>query len=168
MQIVIPMSGFGERFRSAGYTVPKPLIKVDDKPIIEYIVKMFPGETDFIFICNQNHLNQVLTNLLINAVQAIPERGNVTLETGMEAEEVYIRISDTGVGIPEDNLSRLFDPFYTTKEVGEGTGLGLSIVHGLVEKCGGRIEVDSEVEVGTTFTIYLEPSDISEEVIIDG
>jgi NDP-sugar pyrophosphorylase family protein len=57
MQIIIPMSGFGERFRQAGYTVPKPLIEVDGKPIIEYIVKMFPGETDFIFICNQEHLN---------------------------------------------------------------------------------------------------------------
>jgi len=56
MQIIIPMSGFGERFRKAGYDVPKPLIKVDGKPIIEYIVKMFPGETDFIFICNQEHL----------------------------------------------------------------------------------------------------------------
>lgn len=57
MQIIIPMSGFGERFRNAGYTVPKPLIKMDGKPVIEYIVKMFPGETDFIFICNQDHLN---------------------------------------------------------------------------------------------------------------
>ncbi len=57
MQIIIPMSGFGERFRKAGYTVPKPLIQVDGKPIIEYIVEMFPGETNFIFICNQEHLN---------------------------------------------------------------------------------------------------------------
>ena len=56
MQIVIPMSGFGERFRRAGYNVPKPLIKIDDKPIIEHVIDMFPGETNFIFICNQEHL----------------------------------------------------------------------------------------------------------------
>ena len=56
MQIVIPMSGFGERFRRAGYTVPKPLIKIDGKPIIEHVIDMFPGETNFIFICNQDHL----------------------------------------------------------------------------------------------------------------
>lgn len=58
MQIIIPMSGFGERFRQAGYTVPKPLIEVDGKPIIEYVIEMFPGETDFLFICNEDHLNQ--------------------------------------------------------------------------------------------------------------
>ena len=58
MQIIIPMSGFGERFRRAGYTVPKPLIMIDGKPIISYVIDMFPGETDFIFICNEDHLNE--------------------------------------------------------------------------------------------------------------
>ena len=58
MQIVIPMSGFGERFRAAGYDIPKPLIRIDNKPIIEYIVEMYPGENDFIFICNKDHLNE--------------------------------------------------------------------------------------------------------------
>ena len=57
MQIIIPMSGFGERFRRAGYDLPKPLIKVNGKPIIQHVVEMFPGETDFIFICNKDHLN---------------------------------------------------------------------------------------------------------------
>jgi NDP-sugar pyrophosphorylase family protein len=57
MQIVIPMSGFGERFRRAGYSVPKPLIEVDGKPIIAHVIEMFPGEQDFVFICNQEHLN---------------------------------------------------------------------------------------------------------------
>ena len=57
MQIVIPMSGFGERFRRAGYSIPKPLIEVEGKPIIAHVIDMFPGETDFIFICNQQHLN---------------------------------------------------------------------------------------------------------------
>ena len=58
MKIIIPMSGFGERFRRAGYTVRKPLILIDGKPIIEHVVEMFPGETDFIFICNKDHLNE--------------------------------------------------------------------------------------------------------------
>ena len=63
MQIVIPMSGFGERFRRAGYSVPKPLIEVDGKPIIQHVIEMFPGEEKFIFICNENHL-QDLKDLL--------------------------------------------------------------------------------------------------------
>ena len=58
MQIVIPMSGFGERFRKAGYDVPKPLIKVDGKPIIQHVVEMFPGENDIVFICNKDHLQE--------------------------------------------------------------------------------------------------------------
>ena len=58
MQIVIPMSGFGERFRRAGYSVPKPLLKVDGKPIVAHVIDMFPGEKNFIFICNQEHLNE--------------------------------------------------------------------------------------------------------------
>jgi len=58
MQIVIPMSGFGERFRKAGYTAPKPLIEIDGKPIIAHVIELFPGESDFIFICNQDHLRE--------------------------------------------------------------------------------------------------------------
>jgi len=57
MQVVIPMSGFGERFRAAGYVVPKPLIAVEGKPIIAHVIDLFPGETDFIFVCNQEHLD---------------------------------------------------------------------------------------------------------------
>jgi signal transduction histidine kinase len=68
---------------------------------------------------------------------------------------VTVKISDTGKGIPEENLNKLFDPFFTTKEVGKGTGLGLSISHGIIEKHHGRIEVDSKVGEGTTFTVIL-------------
>ncbi|MCH8963235.1 MAG: two-component sensor histidine kinase, partial [Bacteroidetes bacterium] len=69
--------------------------------------------------------------------------------------KIIIRISDNGVGIPEEHLSKLFNPFFTTKPVGQGTGLGLSISYGIIQKHGGCIEVDSEVGRGTTFTIYL-------------
>ena len=58
MQIIVPMSGFGERFRRAGYALPKPLIEIDGKPIVAHVINMFPGESDFIFICNQEHLNE--------------------------------------------------------------------------------------------------------------
>ena len=65
MQIVIPMSGFGERFRNAGYTTPKPLITIEGKPIIEHVVDMFPGEKNFIFICNEEHLKSQNTGWLV-------------------------------------------------------------------------------------------------------
>ena len=81
MQIIIPMSGFGERFRRAGYSIPKPLIEVDGKPIIQHVIEMFPGEEKFIFICNENHLKESkykMENILSNIcptgkIIAIPE-----------------------------------------------------------------------------------------------
>ncbi len=105
--------------------------------------------------CYPGQLNQVFMNLLVNAAHAMEERGEITIETETTDSEVIIRISDTGVGIPKEHLSELFNPFFTTKPVGEGTGLGLSISYGIIQKHGGRIEVDSEVGRGTTFTIYL-------------
>ncbi|MFQ5570608.1 MAG: ATP-binding protein [Rhodothermales bacterium] len=106
-------------------------------------------------LCFPGQLNQVFMNLLINAAQAIPDQGQITIETEVIETEVVIRISDTGVGIPPENLSKLFNPFFTTKPVNQGTGLGLSISYGIIEKHNGRIEVESEVGQGTTFTIYL-------------
>jgi len=101
-------------------------------------------------------LQQVLLNLINNAVDAIgPRGGTVTITSRQEGEELFVRVSDTGEGIPEANLARIFDPFFTTKPVGQGTGLGLSICYGIVDRLGGRIEVESVVEQGTTFTVYL-------------
>ena len=105
--------------------------------------------------CYPGQLNQVFMNLLINAAHAMEERGEITIETEVASGEVVIRISDTGAGIPEEHLSKLFNPFFTTKPVGQGTGLGLSISYGIIQKHGGRIDVDSTVGRGTTFTIYL-------------
>ena len=105
--------------------------------------------------CYPGQLNQVFLNLLINAAHAMEERGEITIETEVAGSAVVIRISDTGVGIPEGHLSKLFNPFFTTKPVGEGTGLGLSISYGIIQKHGGRIDVDSTVGRGTTFAIYL-------------
>ena len=105
--------------------------------------------------CYPGQLNQVFMNLLVNAAHAIEQRGEIRIETEACDEAVVVRIRDTGVGIAQEHLSKLFNPFFTTKPVGEGTGLGLSVSYGIVRKHGGRIEVESEVGRGTTFTIYL-------------
>ncbi|MCW8957318.1 MAG: ATP-binding protein, partial [Gammaproteobacteria bacterium] len=77
------------------------------------------------------------------------------ITTGINNDSVFIEISDTGKGIPEEALNRIFDPFYTSKPVGEGTGLGLSLSYSIIEKHKGRIDVDSTVGAGTKFTIWL-------------
>ena len=105
--------------------------------------------------CMASQLNQVFMNLLVNAAQAIGNRGVITIATGAANGWVWIRISDTGCGIPQQNLKRVFEPFFTTKPVGSGTGLGLSLSYSIVNKHGGRIEVASTPDVGTTFTIHL-------------
>ena len=105
--------------------------------------------------CHPSELNQVFMNLLINAGQAIAERGTITLASGVEGDEVWIAISDTGSGIPEESLQRIFDPFYTTKPIGRGTGLGLAICYRIIAKHHGRIEVQSRVGHGSTFRIVL-------------
>ncbi|MFY9316319.1 MAG: PAS domain S-box protein [Burkholderiales bacterium] len=105
--------------------------------------------------CLPSQLNQVFMNLMVNAAHAIKDKGTITLRTGLRGEEVWVEISDTGDGIPKEDLKRIFDPFFTTKPIGKGTGLGLSLSYGIVKKHGGRIEVDSEVGKGTTFRILL-------------
>jgi signal transduction histidine kinase len=108
-----------------------------------------------IISCNPGQLNQVFMNIILNAAQAIEERGIITIETEHEDSYITVSISDNGKGIPEENLSKLFDPFFTTKPVGKGTGLGLSISYGIIEKHKGTIEVESEVGIGTKFIIKL-------------
>lgn len=105
--------------------------------------------------CMQSELNQVFMNLLLNAGQAIEERGVISVRSGLGDGTVWIEIGDTGSGIAPDMLARIFDPFYTTKPVGKGTGLGLSISYGIVAKHHGRIEVDSEPGVGSRFRVVL-------------
>jgi len=105
--------------------------------------------------CHPSELNQVFLNLLINAGQSIAERGTITLTTGVEGEEVFVSISDSGCGIPEESLQRIFDPFYTTKAIGRGTGLGLAICYGIIAKHHGRIDVSSRLGFGSTFKVVL-------------
>jgi signal transduction histidine kinase len=117
------------------------------------VVKEYGGIPDV--ECIPSQLNQVFMNLLVNAAQAIENRGRITIRTGQEEQKVWVEIQDTGRGIQPDHLSRIFDPFFTTKPVGKGTGLGLSLSYGIVNKHHGRIEVQSEEGKGTTFRIWL-------------
>ncbi|AMK12950.1 two-component system NtrC family sensor kinase [Pseudodesulfovibrio indicus] len=104
---------------------------------------------------DSNQVQQVILNLLENAIDAIREDGSITLTTRTEGNMVALDVADSGEGISKENLSRVFDPFFTTKPTGEGTGLGLSIVYSTLSKLGGTIGVDSEPGGGTTFTVRL-------------
>ena len=109
--------------------------------------------------CNLGQLNQVFMNLLVNAAQAMEKQGEITVKTWLEDGNIRISISDTGCGIPRENLKRIFEPFFTTKEVGRGTGLGLSIAYDIIKKHDGKIEAGSEVGKGATFTITIPVRD---------
>jgi len=107
-------------------------------------------------------VQQVLMNILQNAVYAMEKTGGkITIMTEADDQHIFISINDTGPGIASDNLARIFDPFFTTRPVGKGTGLGLSICYGIINKMGGRIDVESKLDEGTTFTIVLPLDDTS-------
>jgi two-component system, cell cycle sensor histidine kinase and response regulator CckA len=120
-------------------------------------------------------IEQVVMNLVVNARDAMPGGGKLRLTTreagfelGSGRRQVAFSVTDTGSGIPDDVRSRIFEPFFTTKDPGKGTGLGLSTVHGIIGQAGGRVEVDSAMGRGTTFTVYLpraeetaSPSDLA-------
>lgn len=102
-----------------------------------------------------SQVNQVILNMLVNAAQAIDEEGDIWIKTYVEDNYVVAEIKDNGSGMDEETRSKIFDPFFTTKPVNVGTGLGLSISYGIIEKHGGRIDVESAVGEGTTFKIYI-------------
>lgn len=114
--------------------------------------------------CFPNLLNQVFMNIVVNAAQAMPERGDLWIRTWLKGDRVCIEFKDNGAGIPKENLKRIFDPGFTTKGVGVGTGLGLSICYKIIEKHQGSIRVDSQVGKGTTFTIELPVNNTFEQV----
>jgi PAS domain S-box-containing protein len=113
--------------------------------------------------CYPQQLNQVFMNLLINAAQAISGQGDIAISTEASDRDIVVRFSDTGSGIPAENIPKLFDPFFTTKPVGKGTGLGLSISHGIIEKHHGTIAVESTLGKGTVFTIRLPLEGIDDQ-----
>jgi two-component system NtrC family sensor kinase len=109
-------------------------------------------------LVNDEQMIQVLMALMLNGVDAMDDGGTLTVRTQRNhdrLDEVVIEVADTGHGIPAAQLSKIFEPFFTTKPAGRGTGLGLSICYGLVEQHRGRIEVESEPGLGSTFRVYL-------------
>lgn len=105
--------------------------------------------------CYPNELNQAFMNLFMNSIYAIDDKGTITITTNADAEKIYIRISDTGSGIPEEDLPKVYDPGFTTKDAGVGKGLGLSIVYNIVQKHNGNLKINSEAGKGTDVTIAL-------------
>lgn len=102
-----------------------------------------------------DQLQQVFTNLMLNAIQAMPEGGTLTLRTSGENGKVRVDVEDTGCGMPKEHLNKLGTPFFTTKDKGKGVGLGVAVVYGIVEQHNGKVTVQSEVGKGTTFTVEL-------------
>jgi signal transduction histidine kinase len=105
--------------------------------------------------CIAAQLNQVFLNLIVNAAQSMGDEGKVTISTEQRGEWVRIAVTDTGAGIEQENLDRIFQPFYTSKPPGQGTGLGLSLSYSIVRKHHGHIEVESQRGEGSTFTVWL-------------
>jgi signal transduction histidine kinase len=118
------------------------------------IIKQFTTDS-FKIVANEGRLYQAILNILSNAIQAIDDKGSITISTALLENELVLTISDSGLGIPKENLSRIFDPFYTTKEPGKGTGLGLSISYEIIKEFNGSVEIQSEVKKGTNVIIKL-------------
>ncbi len=137
------------------------------------------GERPMIVHADPTRLQQVFLNICLNARDAMPQGGRLSIEahrtalepedaqrhTGMAGDYFVVNIRDDGIGIEPDIINRIFDPFFTTKPVGAGTGLGLAVAYGIVERHGGWIDVESEVGVGTTFTVHLP---VSEGEVVTG
>jgi len=103
----------------------------------------------------EHQLQQVFLNLFLNARDAMPRGGWLSVTTRIEGSQAMVEIADTGSGIPSEQLARIYDPFFTTKAIGRGTGLGLSITYGIVREHDGNIQCDSVVGQGTRFTVTL-------------
>lgn len=112
------------------------------------------GKCEKVF-ADRDQMGQVVLNLVMNAIQAMPQGGTLRISLKGEKKFAHLSIADTGCGISTDHLSKLFTPFFTTKEVGEGTGLGLNVVHGIIEEHEGRVKVESQIDEGATFIISL-------------
>ncbi|MGB9894130.1 MAG: sensor histidine kinase, partial [Candidatus Saccharicenans sp.] len=128
--------------------------------LIEYRLKSLNIQLEMklnpvIIYAQRERLQQVFINIILNALDAMPGGGRLTIETSQKENLALVRISDTGTGIKPEHLPRIFDPFFTTKGIGKGTGLGLSISFAIIKEHEGQILVDSAVGKGTTFTIIL-------------
>jgi hypothetical protein len=116
------------------------------------------GEQPVIVVGAEQKLQQVFLNLFLNAKDAMPKGGWLSIATRVEGGQAVVEVSDTGSGIPSEYLARIYDPFFTTKAIGQGTGLGLSITYGIVREHDGSIDCDSTVGQGTRFTLRFPPA----------
>jgi signal transduction histidine kinase len=136
--------------------IDKALSLVEHQPKMKLLEVARDEPPDLpLVVADFNQLVQVFINLLVNAIQSMENKGKITIHTGEEEGWVKMSISDTGCGIPEENMDKIFTPFFTTKEDIKGVGLGLAVSHGIIERHGGRIETQSEVGKGSTFTIFM-------------
>ncbi len=131
---------------------------------IEIVVDLTSEPT--VVLADPVQLEQVLLNLAINARDAMPQGGQLTIGTSVADSAIRLEVRDSGVGMDEETLSRIFEPFFTTKAVGEGTGLGLATVYGIVTRAGGSIEVESSPGAGTRFVIELPAANLDPETLL--
>ena len=133
------------------------ILLLHEKQLRELDIKITSQFTEELGLVNasKNQLRQVFLNMVANARDAMPGGGTLTVTTSGDAEKINVIIADTGMGIPEKNLSKIFDSFFTTKDEVKGVGLGLSVCYGFIKDHGGDIQVTSRVDAGTTFTITL-------------
>ncbi|HIJ78585.1 MAG: ATP-binding protein [Desulfobulbaceae bacterium] len=140
------------------------LLSVDDLikdsfVLLEYGLKKIELKLDLglpgMYPVDSDALQQIVVNICLNGIQAMPDGGTLTVTTREHGDRLVLGFADTGVGINEEDLSKIFDPFYTSKDVGEGTGLGLSVTYSLVKRMNGKIWVDSTKGQGTCFTVEL-------------
>jgi signal transduction histidine kinase len=136
------------------------------------------GNTPILAAVDANQIQQALTNIVLNGIQAMTQGGALRISAGSrrtsapapddgpESEYVCITVEDSGMGIPADRLQHIFEPFFTTKAVGEGTGLGLAVAHGIVAEHGGWIAVESTVGGGSRFSIFLPQSTAKPDVVV--
>ena len=133
------------------------ILLVMEKQMKEANIKVETSFDDGIpeVMASTNQMRQVMLNIIKNAKEAMPKGGRLTVRTSREDNKVLIYIQDTGIGIPEEIRDKIYEAFFTTKSKVKGVGLGLSVCYGIIKDHGGEIKVESEEEIGTTFTISL-------------
>jgi len=138
-------------------TIVKEVLSLVERQVMFHNIKVIKKLSPDLptILLDKNQIQQVLMNTILNAVEAMDGQGKLTVETSSDEEYVKTKFTDTGCGISEENMKKLFQPFFSTKETGHGTGLGLSISYGIIRKHNGKINVSSEIGKGSTFTIVL-------------
>jgi len=138
--------------------IEKSLALMENELFIRRITVLKDFDADIKnFLLDDNQLEQVLINLLFNSAHAIGEKGVITIRSRMQSDKnrVVVEVEDNGCGIPQDDLKKIFEPFYTTKSGGMGTGLGLAVSYGIIRNHQGSVKISSEPGVGTVITISL-------------